>query len=224
MKAISKLLLTGSLVVLTCLAVNSQPWTKHGKLLVTQENPHYLQHSDGSPFFWLGDTGWEMLRRLNRDEMVKYMSDRSAKGFNVIQTVIISEFIHMDKVTNFYGDSIFVAENPEKPMVTPGNNPAIAHEYDFWDHVDFAVETAQKLELYIGLVPSWGEWVTPRSDKALFNTTDQAYNYGWFLGNRYKSAPNIIWILGAIAIPMNGAMVLSFGVPWPKASQMGPPD
>jgi hypothetical protein len=196
MNTISKLLLTGFLALLTGLAINGQPWKKHGKLLVNQENPHYLQYSDGTPFFWLGDTGWEMLRRLSREEIVKYMTDRSAKGFNVIQTVIISEFIHMDKVTNFYGDSIFVNENPESPMKTPGDNPASDLEYDFWDHVDFALETAQKQSLYLGLLPSWGEWVTPRTDKALFNTPEQAYNYGWFLGNRYKSAENIIWILG----------------------------
>lgn len=177
-------------------SLNSQPWQKHGKLAVNPVNPHYIQYSDGTPFFWLGDTGWEMLRRLSRDEIVKYLSDRSAKGFNVVQTVIISEFIHMDKVTNYYNDSIFVKENPERPLITPGNNPANEREYDFWDHVDFAVETARNHGLYLGLVPSWGEWVTPRSDKALFNTKEQAYNFGWFLGNRYKSAPNIIWILG----------------------------
>lgn len=176
--------------------LNAQPWQKHGKIIVNPQNPHYLQYSDGTPFFWLADTGWEMLHRLNRDEMVKYLSDRSAKGFNVIQTVIISEFIHMDKVTNYYNDSIFEGENPEKPLITPGNNPLNEKEYDFWDHVDFAVETAQQRGLYLALVPSWGEWVTPRTDKALFNTREQAYNYGWFLGNRYKKAPNIIWVLG----------------------------
>lgn len=195
MKTISKLI---ALLAISGLfsSLCAQPWQEHGKIVVNPKNPHYLQYSDGTRFFWLADTGWEMLHRLNRDEMVKYLSDRSAKGFNVIQTVIISEFIHMDKVTNYYNDSIFVGENPEKPLITSGNNPLNEQEYDFWDHVDFAVETAQKQGLYLALVPSWGEWVTPRTDKALFNTKEQAYNYGWFLGNRYQKAPNVIWIMG----------------------------
>lgn len=176
--------------------LHAQPWTLHGKIVTDPQNPHYLQHSDGTPFFWLGDTGWEMLHRLDRNGIVQYLSDRSAKGYNVIQTVIISEFIHMQKAVNFYNDSIFVNEDPLRPLITPGSDSASSEEYDFWDHVDFAVQTAQKLGLYLGLLPSWGEWVTPRTDKALFNTVDQAYNYGWFLGNRYKNAPNIIWILG----------------------------
>lgn len=191
-----KYLLSCSLALLTCLSLISQPWKEHGKILVDKQNPHYLQYQDGAPFFWLGDTGWEMLHRLNRAEIANYLKNRKGKGFNVIQTVIISEFIHMDKVTNFYGDSIFVNENPDKPSITPGKNPESDKEYDFWDHVDFSIETAQKEGLYMALVPTWGEWVIPRSDKALFNTKEQAYNYGWFLGNRYKSAPNIIWILG----------------------------
>lgn len=177
-------------------AISAQPWKAHGPLQVSPVNPHYLAHQDGTPFFWLADTGWEMLHRLNRGEIESYLENRKTKGFNVIQTVIISEFIHMDKVTNFYGDSIFVNENPEKPKISTGRNPENQDEYDFWDHVDFAVETASKNDLYLALLPSWGEWVIPRTDKALFNTIEQAYKYGWFLGNRYRRNENIIWILG----------------------------
>jgi hypothetical protein len=174
----------------------AQPWKEHGRLQVTKENPHYLSFQDGKPFFWLADTGWEMLHRLNRAEIETYLENRRQKGFNVIQTVLISEFIHSDKLTNFYNDSIFIHENPERPAITPGNNPESTEEYDYWDHVDYAVKTAESKDIYLALLPSWGEWVTPRTDKALFNTSDQAYNYGWFLGNRYRTSPNIIWILG----------------------------
>lgn len=178
------------------ITANAKPWKAHGPIQVSKENTHYLVHRDGTPFFWLADTAWEMFRRLNRNETELYLENRSQKGFNVIQAVIISEFIHMDKATNFYGDSIFVKENPSRPAITTGNDPENHQQYDFWDHVDFAVKSAESKGLYLALLPSWGEWVTPRSDKALFNTKEQAYRYGWFLGNRYKSSPNIIWVLG----------------------------
>jgi len=166
-----------------------------GRLKVS-ENGHYLLKADGTPFFWLGDTGWEMLDRLSREETNIYLENRRSKGFNVVQTVLIGEFIHMDKATNFYGDSILKNDNPEKPFITPGNNPGNADEYDFWDHADYAVSLAAQKGLYLALLPSWGEWVTPRVDKPLFNTTAQAYSYGNFLGNRYRKNTNIIWILG----------------------------
>ena len=159
-------------------------------------NGHYLVKEDGTPFFWLGDTGWEMLHRLSRKEIETYLENRKEKGFNVIQTTVISEFIHSDRETNYYGDSALVNDNPEKPAVTPGSNPLVPGEYDYWDHVDYAVKAAAQKGLYIALVPTWGEWIIPRTGKALFNTTSQSYNYGWFIGNRYSKDKNIIWILG----------------------------
>jgi hypothetical protein len=187
------LIIVASLITIHSMA---QTWKTHGPIRVYEENPHYLTHQDGTPFFWLADTGWEMLHRLNRAEIELYLENRKTKGFNVIQTVLISEFIHSDKLTNYYNDSIFRNENPEKPLLTLGNNPENASEYDYWDHVDYAVKTAESKGLYLALLPSWGEWVTPRTDKALFNTRAQAYNYGWFIGNRYRIYPNIIWMLG----------------------------
>jgi len=174
----------------------SQSEIKKGPLKVSLKNPHYLQYNDGSPFFWLGDTGWEMLHRLNREEIGLYLEDRKQKGFNVVQTVLISEFIHMDTPVNYYKDSIFLDENPEKPAITPGNNPDKEAEYDYWDHVEYAIEAAEKKGIFLGLVASWGEWVIPRTDKPLFKNRSQAYNYGWFIGNRFQKHQNIIWILG----------------------------
>lgn len=184
------------IVTLSTGAVKSQPWKEHGSLQVKSDNPHYLTHQDGTPFFWLADTGWEMLHRLNREEITRYLEDRQKKGFNVIQTVVISEFIRMDKPTNYYSDSIFRYENSMKPALTIGSNPDNDTAYDFWDHVDFAIQTANARSLYIALLPTWGEWVTPRGEKPVFNTTEETYQYGWFLGNRYRNSQNLIWVLG----------------------------
>ena len=164
--------------------------------MVSKSNPHYIQYEDNTPFFWLGDTGWEMIHRLSREETDLYLENRRTMGFNVIQTVIISEFIHMDKPVNYYGDSIFTRENPGLPLTTKGIDPTDEKEYDFWDHLDYAVKSAENKGLYLALLPSWGEWVVPRTDKPLFNTREQTYQYGWFLGNRYRKSPNLIWILG----------------------------
>ena len=38
-----------------------------GKLQVSA-NKRFLQHADGTPFFYLGDTAWELFHRLNREE------------------------------------------------------------------------------------------------------------------------------------------------------------
>ena len=62
----------------------------HGDLQVSP-NGRYLQHADGTPFLYLGDTAWELLYRLDERQAEMYMENRRSKGFTVIQTVILVE-------------------------------------------------------------------------------------------------------------------------------------
>ncbi|MFZ0283370.1 MAG: DUF4038 domain-containing protein, partial [Bacteroidales bacterium] len=73
-----------------------KPWNgpsvdfSHGKLKISG-NHRFLIHEDGTPFFYLGDTGWELFHRLNKEETEKYLENRRAKGFTVIQAVALAE-------------------------------------------------------------------------------------------------------------------------------------
>ena len=64
------------------------PLFVHGPLRVS-ENRRYLEHVDGTPFFWLGDTWWMGLcHRLHwPDEFKTLTTDRVNKGFTVVQIV-----------------------------------------------------------------------------------------------------------------------------------------
>ena len=42
--------------------------------LSVSANNRYLQHADGKPFFWLGDTGWLLPHKLSRQEICQYLS------------------------------------------------------------------------------------------------------------------------------------------------------
>ena len=44
-------------------------------------------NADGTPFFWLGDTGWLLPEKLNRDEAAYYLEHCRQAGFNVVQDV-----------------------------------------------------------------------------------------------------------------------------------------
>ena len=37
-------------------------------MLKVSDNRRFLVHEDGSPFFYLGDTAWELFHRLTLDE------------------------------------------------------------------------------------------------------------------------------------------------------------
>jgi len=160
-----------------------------GSLRVS-ENKRFLVHGDGTPFFYLGDTAWELFHRLNREEADTYLRNRADKGFTVIQAVALAELDGLH-APNAYGHRPLVDDDPTKPDVKEGPNN------DYWDHVDYIVSKAESLGLHIGLLPTWGDkWNKKWGVGPEIFTPKNAEVYGRWLGQRYKDAPNIIWILG----------------------------
>lgn len=64
------------------------PLYKHGAVKPSA-NRRYLEHQDGKPFLWLGDTWWMGLTKRLRwpEDFQSLVSDRQAKGFSVIQII-----------------------------------------------------------------------------------------------------------------------------------------
>lgn len=151
------------------------------------ENRRFLADENGNPFFWLGDTGWLLFSKLSREEAELYFDNRVEKGFNVIQVMVIHDL----SVKNFYGDSALVNRDVSKPALTEGNSPDNEKEYDYWDHVDYIVNLAEKKGLYMAMVPVWGTNV-----KNGGVSREQADAYSKFLGKRYGRKPNVIWLNG----------------------------
>jgi len=157
--------------------------------LAVSDNKRFLVTADGRPFFWLGDTAWELFHRLNREEVGRYLDDRARKGFTVIQAVAIAEFDgHTDP--NPYGNLPLIDLDPAKPAVTNGVSGG------YWDNVDFIVAEANKRGLYIGFLPTWGRyWHDSIKDGKPLFTPANAEIYGRWLGERYRDA-GLVWILG----------------------------
>ncbi|RPH90875.1 MAG: DUF4038 domain-containing protein, partial [Calditrichaeota bacterium] len=47
-----------------------------GNLKIADDARHIV-YQDGSPFFWLGDTAWELFHRTLREEADLYLSNRA---------------------------------------------------------------------------------------------------------------------------------------------------
>ena len=156
----------------------------HGRLVVSA-NHRFLQFEDGTPFFYLGDTGWEFFHRLNFSEAETYLENRRQKGFTVIQAVILAERDGLNTPNR----------NGERPLID--NDPAKPNEAYFL-FVDSLIRLAESKGIFVGLLPTWGDKV----DRAgwgtgpVIFTPENAFGYGKYLGNRYKNFPNIIWING----------------------------
>jgi len=156
------------------------PAIKSQKLEVSK-NGRYLT-SGGNPFFWLGDTGWLLLSKLNHDETEKYLENRKEKGFNVIQVMVL----HSLSAMNVYGDSALVNKNIATPRLSKTEN-----QTGYWENLDFAIDRAAEKGIYLALVPVWGSNV-----KAGLVNSKQAEVYAEFLAKRYKDKTNIVWLNG----------------------------
>lgn len=149
-----------------------------------------LVRADGSAFLYLADTAWELVHRLDRAEVVRYLDTRRAQGFTAVQTVALAELDGVS-VPNAHGDLPLQGRDPARPATTPGARPGNADEYDYWDHLDYVFEQAAARGLTVTLLPTWGRWV---NDEPLF-TPASARAYGEFLGRRYRGQ-SVIWMLG----------------------------
>lgn len=178
---------TVSLVAVTCCAVLGALPRRGAAAehpLRVHASGRYLVQANGKPFFFLGDTAWELFHRLDKKEAQLYLANRAAKGFTVIQAVLLAE---LDGVTTPTpeGELPLIDRDPRRP------NPK------YFAHVDHVVGAAEALGLTVGMLPTWGDKFHSRQDKPGPRIFDEksALDYARFVGNRYKGRA-VIFILG----------------------------
>lgn len=163
--------------------------------LKVSANKRFLVTEHDRPFFWLGDTAWNLFVNLDTQEANRYLRDRRAKRFTVIQVSLLGEHAH---AANIYGHQPF----RDKDFAQP--NEA------YWRHVDRIVDRAGTFGLYMALLPAWARtYVEERAGsprEGRLETPATAYAYGRFLGARYRTRPHIIWILGGDVRPTKDAI------------------
>lgn len=176
----SRVLLLGLILGVVNLAGNP-------KLRVSDDGRH-LVTTEGEPFFWLGDTAWELFHRLSAEEASMYLENRAAKGFTVIQCVLLAELDGLT-VPNANGDLPLIDQDPTRP------NEA------YFAHADRIVARGNALGLTMGLLPTWGDKFNRKwgVGPEVF-TPDNARVYGRWVGSRYREA-NVVWILGGDRLP-----------------------
>lgn len=165
----------------TLAEVNAMLYIQPDKRFIMQ--PDRTPGGPGKPFFWLGDTAWELFHRLTREEADLYLKNRADKGFTVIQAVILAEFDGLTQ-PNQYGALPLQNNDPTKPNET------------YFQHVDYVINRAEALGLVVGLLPTWGDKFNKKwgVGPEIF-TPVNARIYGEYIGKRYRGKP-VIWILG----------------------------
>jgi len=151
-----------------------------GRSLVTKDN---------KPFFWLGDTAWNMFYKLNPVSAKQYFLDRKSKSYNVVLAIVLSG---APQQKNLLGETTLLTQDPKRPWSAKNPYDPTKPNEKYFANVDALVREANSLGFVVGLVPTWAVNVTGAN--AIFNETN-ARVYGEYLGKRYRSS-QVVWILG----------------------------
>jgi hypothetical protein len=177
--AILKIGVATALLLAACCFCSAETLPK----LKVSENHRFLVTESGQPFFWLGDTAWELFHRLGREDAERYLENRARNGFTVIQAVVLAEMAGLAD-TNSYGQLPLINNDPTKP------------NEEYFKHVDWIIARANTRGLYIGMLPTWGDkWNKAWGAGPEIFTPENAAIYGEWIGRRYRDA-GLVWILG----------------------------
>jgi hypothetical protein len=151
-----------------------------------KESPtkRYLVDSEGHPFLIVGDSPQSLITNLSVAEAKTYFTDREAAGFN-------SAWINLlcDTYTGGRADGTTYDGIP--PFTTLGDlstpNPA------YFARASQMISLAAEHHLAVFLDPiETGGWLEVLRE----NGVTAAYNYGLYLGQRFKQFSNIVWLSG----------------------------
>jgi chitodextrinase len=144
----------------------------------------YLVDQNNVPFMIVGDSPQSLIVNLSETEADAYFADRQSNGFN-------SAWINLLCDTYTGGRSNGSTYDGIAPFTTPGDlstpNPA------YFQRVDDMINLAAKHNITVFLDPiETGGWLAMLES----NGATKDYNYGLYLGTRYKNFPNIVWLNG----------------------------
>lgn len=130
-------------------------------------------YKDGSPFYWQGDTAWLIFYNLGREEIARYLKNRSLLGYNVIQVVL-----------NYSSDkSRDINEMPHER--------ADVYSEEYFAKVTYAIEYAASLGMYFAVLPLWGSLI-----KNALMTEYEIMEYVDMVSRRLGKYDNVIRVVG----------------------------
>lgn len=127
---------------------------------------------DGRPFFWLGDTQWELFRAFSLREAEVILGNRKNKGFTTIQVMLTG-----------VGDGTRTNRADNAPW--RNGDPATPNEA-YFRHVDAVLDLVGRY----GLVLVLGVYHQVQVNRF---TPDKARSYARWVASRYRDMPHILW-------------------------------
>jgi hypothetical protein len=173
--------------------------TRYAYPLKASSNGRYLVDQNNRPFRIHGDSAQSLIVNLTYAEAEIYLSNRQAKGVNAV---------NINLLEHKYGARAPANRNGDPPFTTPRDfsTPNEAY-FAFADSIIDLIASKGMLVslayLYLGAHGNDEGWWAELTNGT--NTQAVCYNFGRYLGNRYKNRKNILWVIGADYFPPRGS-------------------
>ena len=167
--------------------------------LKISKNGRYLVDQAGKPFRIQGDSAQSLIANLTYPDADAYLTNRQAKGFNTVNINLLERKFAVGAPANRRGDLPFIKFDD---FSTP--NEA------YFAFADSIIDLAASKGMLVSLAPMYlgfdggdqGWWEALNKGA---NTQSVCYKFGRYIGNRYKSRKNILWVIGGDYMPPTGS-------------------
>jgi hypothetical protein len=173
------------LLVIQCSRSLSQ--STDGFSLRISENGHFFTDNENKPFFWQGDTEWELFRYFTVSEAKALLTERKKQGFNVVQVMIngvFPEWGSMKGMKSWEGLTAWENGNPLTP------------DEKYFSKVDSIVSIADRL----GIILVVGVYHARDEDARRITMLNIKQWTSW-LAKRFSGYSNIIYCMYPHADP-----------------------
>jgi len=151
--------------------------------LTMSEDGNTFVDQDQQTFFYVADYSLEILAKLTLEETEFYLETRRQQGFTVLQAFATPPAAEMTNAEGFPGF------DPIGDITSPVDG--------WWDHVAAVCEIAEKkgmavnlMSLFFGCCAQYAHYWTPNLNE------ENAFQYGHFLGTRFRDHKNVLWLHG----------------------------
>lgn len=144
---------------------------------VSHDGRYFTDQKD-SPFFWLGNTQWQIFREYTLNEAKFILKNIKSKGFSVIQAMLLG-----------VEGPIHPNVNGEMPWMD--NDPASPNEA-YFENVDSIIRFAREIDLVFSVT------LYHRRFGSYMNAQN-ARPWAKWVAKRYMDVPSIIWSMTPVA-------------------------
>ena len=169
--------------------------------LQVSSNGRYLTTADGSPVYPQNDWATDLPWKATDAEITTYLTTRASQGFNLVSMYVVNNC----NAAADYAASTNIAGIA--PFALGGYDAArwnVAAPIEaYWARINTIIDTAAAQGLFVALAPLPTSGLLLGSYRCLARNDDAAtYAFGNWLGKRYATKQNIVWLAG-IGVPQN---------------------